>query len=60
MTSTSSGPTINLSEDDEVTVVTRWDAVLHKKLSYRTAITVYLIAGGRAHLPLPSCVSGSR
>ncbi len=41
MTSTSSGPTIDLFEDDKVTVVTRWDIVLCKKPSYRIATAFY-------------------
>jgi hypothetical protein len=40
MTFTSYGPRINLSEDDKVTVVARWDIKLCKKPSYRTTITV--------------------
>jgi hypothetical protein len=41
MTSTSSGPTIDLSEDEEVTVVTRWNIELHKKPSYRIPTAFY-------------------
>ncbi len=64
MTSTSSSPTINLSENDEVTVVTMWDVKLHKNPSYRIATAFYFCCCRRCRhrillllpllLPLPS------
>ena len=39
MTSTSI-PLVNLSEENEVTVVTRWDAKLRKKGSYKLAVNI--------------------
>ncbi len=41
MTSTSSGPIIDLSKDDKVTAVTRWDVKLYKKPLYRIATAFY-------------------
>jgi hypothetical protein len=36
----SASPAINLTDNDEVTLVTRWDVKAHKKPSYRTAVTI--------------------
>ncbi len=47
MTSTSI-PIVDLSEDNEVTVVTRWDAELRKKGSYKIAVS---ILSGRKYGP---------
>ena len=33
-------PLVDLSEDNEVTVVTRWDTELHKKGSYKIAVSI--------------------
>jgi hypothetical protein len=41
MTSAST-PIVDLSEDNEVTVVTRWDAELWKKGSYKIAVSILL------------------
>jgi hypothetical protein len=35
-------PIVDLSEDNEVTVVTRWDAELRKKGSYKIAVSILL------------------
>ena len=33
-------PLVDLSEDNEVTVVTRWDTKLRKKGSYKIAVSI--------------------
>ena len=40
MTSAST-PLVDLSEDNEVTVVTRWDTELRKKGSYKIAVSIF-------------------
>jgi hypothetical protein len=49
MTSTSIGPTIDLSKDDKVTVVTRCDVELRKKPLYRIATVFYLCCHRHRH-----------
>ena len=40
MTSAASIPLVDLSEDNEVSVVTRWDTELRKKGSYKIAASI--------------------
>ena len=42
-------PLVNLSEDNEVTVFTRWDTELHTKGSYKIAVSIF--SGRRFGVP---------